>query len=380
MRKNKKFYQAVATMVGYTIGVGMFGLPFIVAKSGILIFLIYMVLINIIQYNIHLTYANVILSTKAYHRLPGFAEIYLGKLGKYFAFFAKVIGNYGALLAYIIISGSFLFQLFGEYFGGSEFMYASGIFLIEAIVVYFGIAMVAKAELIMTGLLFMIVFLIAFKGLDQINLQNYIIADWRCLFLPYGATLFALDGNGSLPIVAKLVKRDPKEMKKVIRTSMTIVTIVMFAFILTIVGVSGVGTSQNALSGVTGLLDSRVIVMALLFGVVCMMTSVFGVAEAVKETLNWDFKINKNLAYILAVGVPYLLYVLGFDNLINVINFAGAIAGGSAATILMLIFLKVKKKYGKIKIMERQPGNYFAYILITMFFIGMMIEIFSYIS
>ena len=172
-KKQKNFYQALAVMIGYIIGVGMFGLPFIVARTGVFIFVIYLIFFGLIQYLLHLIYANIIVTTGRYHRLVGYSEKYLGKTGKYFAFVAKMIGNLGALLAYIIITGTFLYELLGSTVGGSPFLYSTLIFIFGAIVVFYGLKTIAKFELVMSSLLIIIVFFIVLKGWGDIKLTNF---------------------------------------------------------------------------------------------------------------------------------------------------------------------------------------------------------------
>ena len=203
-------------MVGYIIGVGMFGVPYLISRSGVLAFFIIIIGLGLAQHLLHLIYANVILVTKERHRLPGYADKYLGKNGKRVATAAKLIGNYGALLAYIIITGIFLNEILSPYLGGSEFIYATFLFVLMAAVIYFGIGMLARAELVMTIFLLLIIVLISIKGWGQVDSANYSLIDWPYILLPYGAILFAVDGNGSIPIVAKLLKRNPKDIKRVI--------------------------------------------------------------------------------------------------------------------------------------------------------------------
>lgn len=127
-KRPKNYYLAAAVMVGYIIGVGMFGLPFLVSRAGLLSFIILIAVLGLVQYLLHLIYANLIVVTEGYHRMPGYAEIYLGRRGKIIVFIAKLVGNCGALLAYIIITGIFLNQLLEPRFGGNEFIYASILF------------------------------------------------------------------------------------------------------------------------------------------------------------------------------------------------------------------------------------------------------------
>ncbi|MCG2695728.1 hypothetical protein L6248_02240, partial [Candidatus Parcubacteria bacterium] len=195
-KKPKNYYLAAAVMVGYIIGVGMFGLPFLVSRAGLLSFIILIAVLGLVQYLLHLIYANLIVVTEGYHRMPGYAEIYLGRRGKIIVFIAKLVGNCGALLAYIIITGIFLNQLLEPRFGGNEFIYASILFFVEAIIVFFGTKMIAKTELVMSGLLILVVALIAVKGYGEAEPSNYFLIDWKYILLPYGAMLFALDGRG----------------------------------------------------------------------------------------------------------------------------------------------------------------------------------------
>ncbi len=125
---SKNYLLAVATLMGTIIGVGLFALPFIINQAGIMPLFIYMLGLAIIQYFLHLLFVEVVLSTKDKHRLPGFAEKYINKKSKKFAFLVEVIGAYGSALAYIIICGLYLHQLLGPYLGGSIFLYSTGLF------------------------------------------------------------------------------------------------------------------------------------------------------------------------------------------------------------------------------------------------------------
>jgi len=370
----KNYYLATAVMVGYIIGVGMFGLPWLVSRAGIITFGFFIISLGLVQYLLHLIYANIILATKTYHRLPGYAGVYLGKKGKGLVFVAKLLGNYSALLAYIIITGIFLNQLLGPYFGGSEFLYASALFLLEAVITYFGIQAIAKAELVMTGSLLLVVGLIAWQGRHFIEAGNYITLDWKYFLLPYGATLFALDGGGSLPIVAKLLGRQARAMKSVIRLSALLSVATITVFTLVIVGISGAQTSPDALAGVKLILNDGVIFFSLIFGVLTMVTSFLGVAEAIRETLWWDFKLHKNLAWALAIFIPYIMYLLNIKNLIWIISFAGAVAGGLSAIILIMIFKKLRPQ--KLFLFKRRLPDMITSLLILLFGCGIIYEIY----
>ncbi|MBA3047334.1 hypothetical protein KKC83_01855 [Patescibacteria group bacterium] len=379
-KRPKNYYLAAAVMVGYIIGVGMFGLPFLVSRAGLLSFIILIAVLGLVQYLLHLIYANLIVVTEGYHRMPGYAEIYLGRRGKIIVFIAKLVGNCGALLAYIIITGIFLNQLLEPRFGGNEFIYASILFFVEAIIVFFGTKMIAKTELVMSGLLILVVALIAVKGYGAAEPSNYFLIDWKYILLPYGAMLFALDGGGSLPIVAKLLGRNKKSIKSIVRIGTFLPVIIISIFTLVVVGISGSQTTPDALTGAGLIINNGVIFFSLIFGVLTMVTSFLLVAQSIKETLRWDFKVNKYSAWAIAVFAPYILYVLGMKNLIDVISFAGAIAGGTSAIILILIFIKLSKQKNKLILFKRKPKKALAYFLILMFAGGILYEVFYFLT
>ena len=135
-QKTKRYFQAIAVMIGYIVGVGMFGLPYLTVRAGWLAFIILLAVLGSAQYLIHLVYANMIVINRSFHRLPGYVEKYLGAKGKWAVFAAKLLGNYGALLAYIIISSIFLRQLLNPFLGENLILYASIIVAIAAIVVF----------------------------------------------------------------------------------------------------------------------------------------------------------------------------------------------------------------------------------------------------
>lgn len=378
-KNNKKQLQAIAVLIGYIIGVGMFGLPYLVSRAGLLPFFFFVAILLPVQYLLHLIYASMIVNTKTYHRLPGYTGIYLGEGAKIFIFMAKMIGNMGALLAYIIITGVFLNELLTPLFGSHEFFYSTVLFVIEAAIVYLGIGMIAKAELFMTVLLVLVVFLIIVKGLPHVEISNFVVLDWKYFILPYGALLFALNGSGALPIVAKLIKRDPKVFKTVIRYGTFIPAFITVIFALTIAGVSGAGTTPDALIGVHEIMDG-VIVLALIFGIFSMVTSFFGVAESIKETLNWDFKVNKFLSWALAVFVPYAFYLNGVRELSDVIVLVGAIGGGICAIVLIMIFNKTRKKKNGLVLFDYKPSVLLQWGLIILFVLGIIYTMCDYIG
>jgi len=220
--------------------------------------------------------------------------------------------------------------------------------------------------------------LIAWRGWGAVSAANYSLFDWKYVLLPYGVMLFALDGNGSIPIISKLLDRDQKAIKSVVRIGTVIPVIVILVFTMVIVGISGPGTTEDALVGIKQILNDGVVFFSLIFGVLTMITSFFGVSESIKEILNWDYGVNKKLAWAIAVFVPYLMYISGARNLVDVIGFVGSIGSGFCGIVLILIFRKLHKQPGGLVLFKHQPGNFITGLLIAMFLSGIVYNVIHY--
>jgi hypothetical protein len=121
-----------------------------------------------------------------------------------------------------------------------------------------------------------------------------------------------------------------------------------------------------------------VVTIALIFGIISMVTSFIGVAEAIKETFWWDFKVNKLLAWALAVFVPYFMFLFGFKNLIGIISFAGAVAGGMSAIILIMVFKKLGDQKMGLALFKKKPNIIILSFLVSLFVLGVVYEIWAF--
>src|SRR3989338_7927286 len=101
------FLQSTATLIGMIVGVGIFGVPYVVAQVGFVPGLAWILGIGLLILAVHLLYGEVVTATSGRHRLPGYAERYLGRPFKHILAIAEVLGYWGASVAYIIVGGRF---------------------------------------------------------------------------------------------------------------------------------------------------------------------------------------------------------------------------------------------------------------------------------
>jgi amino acid permease len=376
---SKNYILAVATLFGAITGAGFFAVPYVIAHAGAIIFLVYLPILVAIQTLLHLLFARLILSTKTAHRLPGYVEIYAGKKYKSAVSFFSLISGFGALLAYVILGGNFLYGLLSPYFGGSLIMYSLALFSLEALIVLADIKLIAGIELVLGGFLIITVGLITAKSFFHLDWHNYMAFDWRQALLPYGPIFFAVAGDAAIPEVCRLLSREKEKIKSAIVWGTVLPAIVLAVFVLTIVGVTGAGTTADTLTGLRGVFSDGIISLALVFGVITIFTSALVMMQAVREIFWWDFKINKNIAWAFAFLLPAILFLFNFTNLTAVISVTGAVMGGILGVVLVLLLPLVQKNPQQKSVLTASISRPWAVALCLLFVVGLASELVKWI-
>ena len=361
------------------IGAGVFGIPYAVAQAGFAVGLFYLVLLGGAVMLLHLFYGEIVLRTHQEHRLIGYAAKYLGEEAKKVATFTVLFEYYGSLLAYIIIGGNFLMILLGRFFGGNEVFWAAVFFAVGATLIFGGLKTVVKNELFLTGLLLVSLAAMLFSGVPQMNFDNLKTINFNKFFLPYGVILFSLAGSAVIPEVRKIMTGQEKKIKKVIILGTLIPAILYLFFALVVVGVTGSGTTEEAINGLMPYLGNWVISVGAIFGILAVLTSFLALGLCLEEVLHDDYRIKKMAAFCLALFVPFLAYLFGIKSFIFIIGLVGSLAAGVDGILTVLIYFKAKK------IGDRQPeyriksGVFWGWLLILMFSLGFIYQ-FIYLS
>lgn len=366
---------ATAVLIGMIIGVGIFGVPYVTAKAGFAIGLGWLLLLGGLCLLINLFYSQVALATPGKHRLAGYSRYHLGKFWKMIAAIVNMLGFWGAQIAYLIVGGKFLYLLLGRVFGGDELVYQLIFFVVMALCILGGLRTVESVELGMSGLLLVTVFSILGWGLPKIEWQNLIDIDWAKSFLPYGVILFALGGAAAIPEMLDIVKKDSQKLKKAILAGTTVAILLTILFVFTVVGINGHNATPEALQGLSqASSNGLIIVLGVFFGILAIATSFLVLGLNLKEVFQYDYKLNGFLAWFLAVVVPFLVFLAGAKDFINVIDFTGAIFGGLDGILIVILFLKVFAK--KETSYKSSIWHGLAIVSILVFLIGMMVKIF----
>ncbi len=383
---NKNFYGATATLIGTIVGVGIFGIPYVVARSGFLLGLLFLFVLGMAVLLLHLFYGEIVLRTPGKHRFVGYAQRYLGNWGKRLATLTSVFTIYGALLAYTIVGGKFLATIFGR----SDFIWSLIFFSICSLAVFFGLRVITKMEILMSLFLIMVIILIFIEGWPTIKFNNLATLNWPYFFLPYGVILWAAGGWAAIPEMKEIFSPSLRQaqgklgsgykfFKKAIIWG-TLLPIFLYAlFVLTVVGVTGSQTSPEAIGGLVQVLENRTIILGAIFGLLAVATSFLVLGLCLKKIFWYDYKINKHLAWALTCFVPVIAYLLHLRDFIAVIGFLGAALVGLEGILLVLIYQKAKK------LGQRQPeyslklSPIFGYGLILILSLGIIYQIIYYL-
>ncbi len=358
-----KYILAIATLSGTIIGVGFLSLPYITARVGIFVMLGYFAVLSSIVILTHFLLGKVALETPDFKRLPGYAEVYLGKWGGIISFIVNILGTYGTMLAFIIIGGKFLADLFHA----NVFVCTSLYFIAGSALIYFGIKAISKVEFLGLVVLLLALTFVFLQSLPAFQINNLLVKTGGIsdIFLPYGPILFALWGASLIPEVEEMLGKNKKMLGPVIFIGSAIPVIVYLFFIVMVVGISGAGTAKEAVLGLKDFLGNGIASVTIFAGVLSSFTSFLLAGLTLKKIFWYDLKVPKNVSWLITCIVPFVLFLIGIKDFIGVIGFVGAVMLAIDGILIMLMYRKIKEN--KLR--------FLTYPLILVFVAGIIYEI-----
>lgn len=377
---NKNYIYAISSLAGTVIGGGIFAVPYVISKAGVLGVVVFFPFLVAAQYLLHRIYAEIVLSTKGLHRLPGYVGVYCGRKVKNLVLAISIIGKHGTLLVYIILGGVFLYGIFHPYLGGSIFFYTLVLFLLESFIVLAGLRWIANAEFVFTSLIGVVILMIFYKSLGSLEAANYDLFKAEHFFLPYGPIFLAVGGQAAIPEICRLLKREKHKIRSAIAWGTILPGVITAVFALIVVGITGDHTTPDALVGLREYFNNGMITFTLILGLLTVTTSFIIISQSLREVYWWDLKMDKNKAWALACGIPFLLYVVGVRDLTEVVGLTGSIVGGVFGVVLIVLLFKVKRERKILPALETRFGKPTAYSLSLVFILGLIYEIWSFVS
>lgn len=387
LKKLKISFNAASIIVGTIVGVGIFGLPYAIAKTGFLVGIPLLILLSGAVLCLHYLYGEIVLRTKRKQRLVGYAKKYLGSKGKSVASLSAIFGLLGSQLAYLIVGGEFLQFLSGNLLGKDLFVYIVIFLLIGSLVVLKDSTAIAGFEFLMSVFLILVILLIFFSALPRIQLNNFNEINLSNAFLAYGVILFSLSGVVAIPEAIEYLKKNKSKYhkkinyKKIIGIGTLLPHFLYILFIVATLGIVGNNISESAITSLQSFLGENVVMIGALFGLAAVITSFVTIGATLMKILWYDYRMPKIFSWLTVTVAPLILFVIGFRDFINVIGIVGAIMGGINGILIILIYQKAKKRGDNKEpaYSIRMPGI-IKWGLVVVFVLGILYEFFYFLK
>ncbi|HZX12083.1 MAG TPA: aromatic amino acid transport family protein [Candidatus Nanoarchaeia archaeon] len=338
--EKRGFWNAVFTLVGVTVGAGIFALPFVVAKAGFLTGVLVLLVVGLLMLLVSLYLGEVILRTKGKHQLSGLAEVYFGKWGKRVMLFILIFSVYGALFGYTLGGG----ELLGALFGFKPELGSWIFFIVLALVLLFDLAVFARFEGFFTPLKILGAIVLSVALLPFARFENLVLFSWRSLLVPYGVVLFSYLGVSVLPEMSFELSERGK-LKKAIIYGVLISGGVYVLYVAAMVGVFGLEQEEVSVLAL-GRVSPFFFMLGAVFGLLALSTAFVALGFALKENFALDFKRSEGVSWVYVMIVPAFLLAMHVGGFVKVLNVTGVVGGG-LLLVMILMMHGVAQKSGK---------------------------------
>lgn len=362
-----KFAQALLILSGMIMGVGMFGIPFSFAKAGFLLGTIELVLLTLVIIFFHLIYSEIVTRTKEHHRIPGYVRMYIGGRVTYLAWAATIFGIVGTLLVYLLVSARFLSHIVGPVWDySSELFWSVFVMACIASITFFSLKKEAFINGVFTAILIGFILFLVVVLLPSVNTENLTKFDIRNIFVPYGVLLFALSGGAAIPDVVDILGRKRGLIRGAIIFGTLLPACLYFLFALVVVGVSGLGVSEESFLGLSHMVSGKMMITAYITGLLAVFTSFVVLSSNFISLLEFDFGMQRIYGWAIATLTPTVLYIFGFHNFLSIISFLGATSVGIELTLLLSVYHRSGAKLNFLSSKFRYPVEIGFYFLVIM--------------
>jgi len=346
MLKSKSLKEGIALLCGTIIGSGYLILPFSFLKAGILPNTFWLIFFTCCLIIVNLIYAEINLITHNNHRLPGYANLYLGRAFEILSKVIFILGILGGLVVYLILGSRFLILLVSPIFDLSTDSATFIFWILSSLVVFLNFKFSSKVNLYLTIFTVIIFFTTSIFCFTNADFNNFKIIPTESFFFPYGLILYSLIGWLVIPEIIVLIqnnKEDQKIIKPIVVIGTIIPMIVYFIFGLAVFLVAGTNTSSDAFTSLINFLPQPLFILAALMAFLEILNSYFSFGISAISTLKNDFGFKKQTAQILFLILPIAIFLIGFIDFVKIIAVLGASFESLNILMILLIYNKLKK-------------------------------------
>jgi len=360
---------ATLLLIGTIVGVGMFGIPFVMREAGFLTGAFLLALLTAVILAVHLAYARIVLATPTVHRLPGYVRLYLGPIPALVAALSNVLGLGGALLAYVVLGGAFLGSIAHYFLPGVPASAGPMLFFVFGFLVLLrGLRFEGLANAVLTiglvggviGLALALPHREAFGSL--LTFGSFSVA------AAYGVILFALDGAAVIPNMRMILGRATERLRPTVIIGVLVPAALYLVFAIAVITATGAGTTPDAVSGIAVRFGEPFLLIGALIGFLATITSFIGLGGALEEMLVSDLRIRRRRALAGMAGAVLVLYLLGVNDFLVIIGVVGAFAIGIDSAFVLAVERRLPAPF-------RRLPSWLRFVLMLLFAVGAVLEI-----
>lgn len=348
-------------LISTIIGLGVFVLPYALFKSA-LFFYLWLFIIPILIFFLHLIYSEIIFQVEEKHNLPSLVAKIINEKFKLPVWILDFIGLMMVFISYLIAIDQVLKKVFFI-----DLNFKLIIALLIFFVIFFRNNIFSKIESFLSILLIIFFLVATFYILPNFEIENFHLQK-NDYWSSYGIILFSFTGYHSLQIIYDLLGKNRQLFIKVNLISLFIIFLIYLFYATIILGV--IGENIKPLS-IISLIDyfnnSYFSYFAIILFLLSIITTFISLAFYLKRGLISDFKIKDTISWLIVSLSIVFLSFYDFNNLVKLISLIGSLFVGINLILILFCYLKLNKieyfKFPKI----------FIYFLIVFFIIGWLI-------
>lgn len=365
MHKNSVL--AIALLTGTIVGAGIFSLPYVISRVGLIRGVFYFIFFAAVYYAIHRMYADLLLKTEEPHQFFYIARAYFSR------FLASLVSG-GVFLelvfvmtVYLILAPSFLKLVLGIPAG----YLVLGFWALGSLFMLARLSWVGWAEFLGVASIVGAVGAILWMGAGKsLEFSTPSLTGWFGFMLPFGPLLFALAGRPAIGELVKMWRKSGQEhnipfsLSRVIFWGTVIPSVLYLVFVVGVLALSP-SPSVDTITGLEFLPSGALLVLGIL-GFFALWTSYFMIGINLRDTLREDLKAPNALAYAIPWIFPLLLYVAGVNHFLGAVSFTGSVLLGIEGAAIAFMWRKA---------FPAHPYRWIAVPLIAVFAVAIISEV-----